>query len=84
MNNIETNAKPTISSHAVSHGPTQTVVSLFDCFALYLGILMLITCLTVCFAAAKAHAQDLPAQSSAQSPTMTTGWWSLESVKRTD
>jgi hypothetical protein len=79
MNNIETIAKSATSSQAVSHDPSETVVSLFDCFALYSGILVLIACLTVCFAVAKAHAQDLPTQGSAQAATATIGWSSLES-----
>jgi hypothetical protein len=78
MKNIETIAKSATSSQAVSHNPSETDVSLFDCFALYLGILVLSACLTVCFAAAKAHAQDLPSRDSA--PTNTAGWWSLESA----
>jgi hypothetical protein len=78
MNNIETIAKSATSSQAVSYDPSETEVSLFDCFALYLGILVLIACLAVCFAAAKAHAQDLPTQDGAQVSTVTNGWWSLE------
>jgi hypothetical protein len=71
MNNIETTAKSATLS--------QAAVSLFDCFALYLGILVLIACLTVCLAAAEAHAQNLPSQGIAQSASMTNGWWPLES-----
>jgi hypothetical protein len=78
MNNIETIAKSATSSQAVSYDPSETEVSLFDRFALYLGILVLIACLAVCFAAAKAHAQDLPTQDGAQVSTVTNGWWSLE------
>lgn len=79
MNNIEIIAKSATSSQAVSHDPSETDVSLFDCFALYLGILVLIACLTVYFAAAKARAQDFPNQHGAQVATVT-GWWSLESA----
>jgi len=81
MNNIETIAKSATSSQAVSYEPTQNAVSLFNCFALYVGILVLIACLTVCFAAAEAHAQDLASQNTAQAATTTAfGWWSLESA----
>jgi hypothetical protein len=79
MNNIETIAKSATINQAVSHEP-ETDVSLFDCFGLYLGILVLIACLTVCFAAAKVQAQDFPIQDGAQASTVTTGWWSLETA----
>jgi hypothetical protein len=83
MNNIKTNAKSAESNHggqAVSQRLCQTSVSLFNLFALYLSILTLITCLTVCLAAANAHAQDDPSQDSVHAPAITTGSWSLEST----
>ena len=79
MNHVGTRAQSASSNQAISHGPTEAAVSLFDCLALYLGTLVLIACLTVCLAAPKAHAQDLRSQSTAQSAIATTGWWSMES-----
>ena len=83
MNNIKAIAKFATSSHggrAVSQRPTQTPVSLFACFALYLSILTMIACLTICFGAAKAHSQDVPGQERANAPTNTNGWWPPESA----
>jgi hypothetical protein len=83
MSQIKTNAKFATNRHgsrAISQWPTLISISLFDRFALYLSILTVTTCLAVCFAAAKTHAQDIPSQDNAVAPSITTGSGSLESA----
>jgi hypothetical protein len=81
MKTIEMIARSVRSSRAFTNGPAQTAVSPFDCCAFYLTILTLIGSLTVLFATATVHAQDVPGRGTEQGSAINaTGWWSLESA----